>query len=96
MAKICMFAANYLPHVGGIENYTYHLSKELISMGHSVTVVTSNLYDNLAHECSEKIDVYRMPCYSLIGDRYPVCKINKEFKKIEEKSAQIFKIWVLF
>ena len=85
MAKICMFAANYLPHVGGIENYTYHLSKELISMGHSVTVVTSNLYDNLAHECSEKIDVYRMPCYSLIGDRYPVCKINKEFKKIEEK-----------
>lgn len=83
--KICMFAANYLPHVGGIENYTYHLSKELIAMGHSITVVTSHLYDNPVHEFDEGIEIYRMPCYSLIGDRYPVCKVNKEFKEIDKE-----------
>ena len=83
--KICMFAANYLPHIGGIENYTYRLSKELISMGHHVTVVTSNLYNDAAHGFSEEIEIYRMPCYSLIGDRYPVCKLNQEFKKIDKE-----------
>lgn len=85
MIKICMFAANYLPHVGGIENYTYHLARELTLKGCRVTVVTSNLYNGKQHEYSDDIEVYRMPCCSLIGDRYPVCKPNKEFKKIDSE-----------
>ena len=28
--KYCIFAAQFLPHMGGIENYTYNISKELI------------------------------------------------------------------
>lgn len=87
MSKICMFAANYYPHIGGIENYTYHLALELISLGNSVTVVTSNLYNGAAHETAEGIEIFRMPCYSLIGDRYPVCKTNKEFKAIDRELA---------
>lgn len=83
--KICMFAANYFPHIGGLENYVYHLSKELLSIGYSVTIVTSNLYGCSSHEFVDGIEIYRMPCYSLIGDRYPICKVNKEFRMMERK-----------
>ena len=34
--KYCIFAAQFLPHMGGIENYTYNISKELIKRGNEV------------------------------------------------------------
>ena len=27
--SVAVFSANYLPHLGGVENYTYHLAKEM-------------------------------------------------------------------
>ena len=41
--KYCIFSAQYLPHMGGVENYTYHLAKELVERGNSVTIVTCNV-----------------------------------------------------
>lgn len=38
----CIFAAQFLPHMGGIENYTYNISRELLRRGNEVVVVTNN------------------------------------------------------
>ena len=38
--RYCIFAAQYFPHLGGVERYTYNLAKKLIEAGDEVTVVT--------------------------------------------------------
>lgn len=78
----CIFSAQYLPHMGGVERYTYNLAKKLIEMGNSVTVVTSNLQDQAEYEKMDGITVYRMPCMNLLDGRYPVLKMNSKFRKI--------------
>lgn len=40
----CIFAAQYFPHLGGVERYTYNLAKQLIQDGNKVIIVTSNVY----------------------------------------------------
>lgn len=37
--KILQTPARFYPHIGGVENYVYYLSKELVKRGHEVTVV---------------------------------------------------------
>ena len=83
--KICLFAANYLPNLGGIERYVYNLSKRLISMGHEVCVVTSNVFRLPSHEISEEgIEIYRLPCRNIMSGRYPILKRNREFKSLKK------------
>ena len=84
--NICFFSAQYLPTVGGVERYTYNLSKKLIDKGHRVIVVTSQV-ENLPHfEISkEGILIYRLPVFSLMGGRFPVIKYNKVCKDIIKK-----------
>ena len=81
--NFCIFSANYLPHIGGIERYTYYLSKELIKRGHTVTVVTENVVKGETHEISDGIEIFRFPCYNLINGRYPITKKNKLSKEID-------------
>lgn len=81
--NICIFAANYLPNIGGVERYTYYLSKELINMGNTVTVVTNNVVNGLNEEVSpEGIKIKRFPCFNFLDGRYPVKKINGLTKKL--------------
>ncbi|MDD3337942.1 MAG: glycosyltransferase family 4 protein [Lachnospiraceae bacterium] len=82
MKSYCIFAAQYLPHMGGVENYTYNLSKKLIEKGNKVIVVTNQNGDLPAYEVMEGITIYRLPCLSLMNGRYPILKCNKEFRKI--------------
>ncbi|MGF0101177.1 glycosyltransferase family 4 protein [Bariatricus sp. SGI.019] len=80
--RYCIFSAQYLPHMGGVERYTYNLAKELINQGNEVVVVTSNLYC-LEKKCfDENIEIYRLPCFNLLSGRYPVIKFDKEFKEL--------------
>ena len=44
MKTIAIFSGYYLPHLGGVERYTYNLSKKLHDMGYKITIVTSR-YD---------------------------------------------------
>ena len=76
----CIFAAQYFPHLGGVERYTYNLAKQLIQDGNKVIIVTSNVYHLKNHELVNGIPVYRIPCYNLLEGRYPVIKFNKEFE----------------
>ena len=80
----CIFSAQYYPHVGGVERYTLYLSRKLIAAGNKVTIVTSNTGNLSGDEIQEGIQIYRLPCYDLLGGRYPVFKKNKEFKKVEK------------
>lgn len=80
--KYCIFAAQYFPHMGGVERYTYNLAKKLIEDGNEVSVVTSNVYKLSEYERVDRIPVYRIPCWNLLAGRYPVLKMNARFWKI--------------
>lgn len=77
-----MFSAQYLPHMGGIENFTYNISKELLSRGNKVTVVTNNTVSSSSFEMLDEIEVLRFDCYNFIDGRFPVYKKNSIYKKI--------------
>ena len=80
--RYCIFAAQYFPHLGGVERYTYNLAKKLIEDGNEVVIVTSNVYRLPEYERVNEIPVYRVPCWNLLAGRYPVLKVNARFWKI--------------
>ena len=85
----CIFSAQYLPHIGGIERYTYHLAKELLKNGDSVIVITSKT-DNLPdYEIMDGIPVYRLPCWNLLNGRYPIIKPQKKFLQLHRHIKNI-------
>ena len=80
--KYCIFAAQFLPHMGGIENYTYNISKELLKRGNEGVIITNNTTGSPLHEKIDGIKVLRFPCYNLINGRFPIMKLNKDFWRI--------------
>lgn len=86
---ICIFSAQYLPHMGGVEQYTYNLAKALTKMGNKVTVVTSNVMNSETYEETDGIMVFRLGCFNLMDGRFPVLKVNKKFLKIHKLLMQV-------
>lgn len=87
--SFCLFCANYLPNLGGVERYVFNLSKQLIALGHQVTVVTSNVFDLQGYEIDENgIEIFRMPCHNFMKGRYPILNKNAEFKKLDRQLSQ--------
>lgn len=82
MNKNVCFFSQYYPNLGGVESYTFNLSKLLLKSGYRVTIVTSNIYHLSAHEVIDGIEIFRVPCYNVLEGRYPVLKANGEFRKI--------------
>lgn len=83
--KYCIFSAQFLPHMGGVEQYTYCLARELIRNGNEVTVVCTNTAGAKSYENLDGIDVYRFPSINFINGRLPIVKRNKIFKTIQNK-----------
>lgn len=84
----CFFSALYVPHMGGVERYTYNLARELIGMGHQVTVVTSNTEQTPGYLRSEEgIEVYALPCFPLLNGRLPIPKKNGAYRDLFQKLA---------
>ncbi|MGN0301584.1 MAG: glycosyltransferase family 4 protein [Anaerotardibacter sp.] len=80
---ICIFSANYLPNIGGVEKYTQNIALALENLGKRVIIVTNNCFDLADSEnISENIKIYRLPCYPLFNGRLPLPKRNKKFKKL--------------
>ncbi len=90
MAKkiYCIFSAQYLPHLGGVERYTYNLAKTLTQKGNKVVVVTSQIDDLPEKEISDGILIYRLPCINLLNGRYPVLKFWKKQCSIVAKKLK--------
>lgn len=89
MKNICIVSSQYLPHVGGVENYVNRFSKELVRLGHKVTIVTSSIDGCPNYEENNGRKVYRLPSLSLMEGRFPVLmpsKDLKEFNKIFKNS----------
>lgn len=85
----CFFSALYVPHMGGVERYTYNLARELIQMGHRVTVVTSNTEHTEGYTRSaEGIEVYALPCFPLMNGRLPMPKRNSVYRNLFQKMAE--------
>lgn len=80
----CIFSAQFLPHLGGVERYTYNLSKKLIEYGHKVIVVTSNTEELCDLEEVEGITVYRMPCFNLLHGRFPILKLSPKQQELHK------------
>lgn len=59
--KIIQTPARFPPHTGGVEQYTYILSKKLVEQGHEVTVLCANEPEQAATRTTyEGIDVVRI------------------------------------
>lgn len=80
--KICIFSAQHLPHMGGVERYTYNLCKKLIEKGNEPVVVTSKIGDLPNFEIMHDTRIYRFNCYPFLKGRYPFLKKDSEYKKI--------------
>lgn len=83
MKKIAIFSGYYLPHLGGVERYTYNLSKKLKEMGYETIIVTTRYDKELKEiENTEYAKIYRLPIYKVFAKRYPISKINKRCKEL--------------
>jgi glycosyltransferase involved in cell wall biosynthesis len=78
--RILIFAAYFLPSVGGYETNIYELSRRLIKRGYQIDIVTCNAenapssrklptYDKL-----DEISVYRLPSWNILSGNYPIPK----------------------
>ena len=83
--KICLVSSQYLPHVGGVENYVFNLSRELEKQGHEVTILTSQMEGAPNYEKNGSIEVFRLPTRQFMGGRFPVLKNNKELKEFTKE-----------
>ncbi|HUV45793.1 MAG TPA: hypothetical protein VMW45_01850, partial [Dehalococcoidia bacterium] len=58
MRRILIFAAYFLPSIGGYEKYAYELSRRLVQRGYGVDIPTCNTEKALAYE-----EFYLRPSY---------------------------------
>ena len=88
MKRVCIFSAQYLPTVGGVERYTYNIARQLTMRGIKVTIVTSQVSQLPEYEEKEEGTIYRVPCYNLMNGRFPTVKLNSDYRRIMEKLKQ--------
>lgn len=92
MKTIAIFSGYHLPHLGGIERYTDNLSKELVKKGYKVIIISSDYqFDREYIKETEDITFLKIPVYKLFVSRYPIPKLNRNYKKVIEKLNE-FKI----
>lgn len=83
MKTIAIFSGYYLPHLGGVERYTYNLAKKLSKMGYRIIIITSRYSNDLKEiEETEYAKIYRLPTSKIVAERYPINIKNKRCKEI--------------
>lgn len=83
MKTVAIFSAYYLPHLGGVERYTYNLAKKLKERGYKIVIVTSQYEEQLSEiEETEYAKIYRLPTYKIASNRYPINRQNKRCKEL--------------
>lgn len=59
--KILQTPIRFYPFIGGVENYVYYLSQELVKKGHHVKVICANEPNSPKEEIIDNITVKRVP-----------------------------------
>lgn len=86
MKTIAIFQGFYLPHVGGVERYTFNLAQKLNQAGYRVIIITIKHEKFLQEkEITHYATIYRLPLAGLLLKRYPWIKKNKRYKKMMEE-----------
>jgi len=78
---IGIITAHFLPHLGGVERYTYNLAKGLLKAGKRVIIITSLLNGLPYKEEREGIKIYRLPSFEFMEGRMPVLNLNRHFRR---------------
>lgn len=85
MEKYCIFSAQYLPAIGGVEQYTENLANCLIERGHEVIIVTARKKNTKIRERKKNgLLIYRVPTFQLIKGRMPITYYSVAWKKLKE------------
>lgn len=72
---VAIFSAQYFPHVGGVENYTFHIAREMARVGITATVVTlGDSSDISREETPDDFTVLRLPARQFLNGRYPIAR----------------------
>lgn len=80
-----IFSAQYPPHLGGIETFTYNLSHSLIKRGDSVLVVTNDTNDvGTGITDDDGVTVLRLPCHPLVDGRFPLQKHDSKTRGLKK------------
>lgn len=66
--KIVQTPVRFYPFIGGVENYVYYLSKELVNLGHNITVVCANEPVSKKQEMIDGIKVKRLSYFGKIAN----------------------------
>lgn len=83
---VAIFNGYYLPHLGGVERYTYNVSKKLHERGYNVIIVTTQHSDDLLNEeIQDGIKIYRLPVKNIWKNRYPFLKKNALYHSLIKK-----------
>lgn len=79
----CIFSANYLPNIGGVEKYTENLALALAAGGDRAVIVTSNVFNlPFIEDLSAGVEIVRLPCISLMNGRLPFPKKNARYREL--------------
>jgi glycosyltransferase involved in cell wall biosynthesis len=82
--RIGIVSAFALPHLGGIEQFTDNLARELVSRGHPVSVITCDFAGLGEYEMLPSgVEVFRLPCVTLAGDRFPLVRKDARFRRMD-------------
>lgn len=85
MQTIAIFSGYYLPHLGGVERYTYNLAQKLKKMGYKIIIITSRYNEDLKEiEETDYAKIVRLPTYKIVSERYPINKQNRRCKELLE------------
>lgn len=90
MHHYAVFSALYLPHTGGVENFTCHLADALAQAGDVVEIVTMRTDDSPeCQQVSERVRVWRLPCRPLMNARLPWPQRNQRHRQLMDQLDQV-------
>ncbi|MDP2625035.1 MAG: glycosyltransferase family 4 protein [Candidatus Peregrinibacteria bacterium] len=87
--KILIFAGYYHPFRGGYVESIHGLSKGLVEKGHTVTIVTSNIYGDSTKDIMDGVRIVRLPSWHILNKTFPVAKPSlKTWRLLRELSKE--------
>lgn len=86
--KILIFTTHFYPYIGGLENYILQIASRLIKQNIKVDILTFNDKNLNDFEKYKGINIYRIPCWNVLGPVYSIPLMNKKTKLVLEKLSK--------